>query len=110
MKIEASYLGMGEDGMILCRYDKENTTPLTEGAAAAFVMLEALLQNESLKQHVVYQPGDLLIIKNQRLLHSREGFKSRSDGADRWLARTFGMSALERIVPAFAEFQHIGKV
>lgn len=51
----------------------------------------------------------LLIIKNQRLLHSREGFKPRSDGSDRWLARLFGMSTLERIVPAFPEFQHIGK-
>jgi hypothetical protein len=102
-------LVIGEDGVMFCRYDKENTTPLTESAAAALVMLEAQLQNESLKQHVVYQPGDLFIIKNQRLLHSREGFKSRSDGADRWLARMFGMSTLERIVPAFPEFQHIGK-
>ncbi|NOI98770.1 hypothetical protein F0240_02875 [Vibrio kanaloae] len=102
-------LVMGEDGVMLCRYDKENTTPLTESAAAALVMLEAQLQNESLKQHVVYQPGDLLIIKNQRLLHSREGFKSRADGSDRWLARLFGVSTLERIVPAFPEFQHIGK-
>ncbi len=102
-------LVIGEDGVMLCRYDKENTTPLTESAAAALVMLEAQLQNESLKQYVVYQPGDLLLIKNQRLLHSREGFKSRSDGADRWLARMFGMSTLERIVPAFPEFEHIGK-
>lgn len=100
---------IGEDGVVLCRYDKENTTPLTEGAAAALVMLEAQLQNESLKQHVAYQPGDLLIIKNQRLLHSCEDFKSRSDGTDHWLARMFGMSALERIVPVSLEFQHIGK-
>ncbi|MZI93063.1 hypothetical protein F9817_07610 [Vibrio sp. CAIM 722] len=100
---------IGEDGTMLCRYDKENTTPLTESAAAALVMLEAQLQNELLKQLVVYQPGDLLIIKNQRLLHSREGFKSRSDGADRWLVRMFGMSSLERIVPALPEYKHIGK-
>ncbi|WP_413693074.1 TauD/TfdA family dioxygenase [Psychromonas sp. KJ10-2] len=101
-------LVIGEDGVMLCRYDKENTIPLTE-STAALVMLEAHLQNESLKQHVVYQPGNLLIIKNQRLLHSREGFKSRSDGAGRWLARMFGVSTLERIVPATPEFQHIGK-
>lgn len=47
--------------------------------------------------------------KTQRLLHSREGFKSRSDGADRWLVHLFGMSTLERIVPVSAELQHIGK-
>ncbi|EHD0095428.1 hypothetical protein JZN58_000279 [Vibrio vulnificus] len=102
-------LVVGENGVMLCRYDKENTTPLTESAAAALVMLDAQLKNESLKQDMQYQPGDLLVIKNQRLLHSREGFKSRSDGADRWLVRMFGMSTLERIVPVSAELQHIGK-
>lgn len=98
-----------DDGVIFCRYDKENTTPLTERAAAALVMLEAQLQNEKLKQYMVYQPGDLLMIKNQRLLHSREGFLSRSDGADRWLVRLFGISSLDRIVPVSEQLPHIGK-
>ncbi|WP_105901874.1 TauD/TfdA family dioxygenase [Vibrio gangliei] len=102
-------LVIDQNGLMLCRYDKENTTPLTESAAAALVMLEAQLQNESLKHYMVYQPGDLLVIKNQRLLHSREGFKSRSDGSDRWLIRMFGMSTLKRMVPATPKFQHIGK-
>ncbi|WP_254620381.1 TauD/TfdA family dioxygenase [Vibrio metschnikovii] len=98
-----------KDGVIFCRYDKENTTPLTERAAAALVMLEAQLNNELLKQYVVYQPGDLLIIKNQRVVHSREGFQARCDGADRWLVRLFGMSSLDRIVPVASELRHIGK-
>lgn len=63
-------LATSENGVVYCRYDKENTTPLTESAAAALVMLEAQLNNESLKRRLVYQPGDLLIIKNQRVLHS----------------------------------------
>ncbi|NOI58925.1 TauD/TfdA family dioxygenase [Vibrio coralliilyticus] len=101
-------LATGDNGVVYCRYDKENTTPLTESAAAALVMLEAQLANESLKRHLVYQPGDLLIIKNQRVVHSREGFYPRQDGADRWLVRLFGMSSLDQIVP-HGNSKHIGK-
>lgn len=98
----------GQNGVVYCRYDKENTTPLTESAAAALVMLEAQLQNTNLKRHLVYQPGDLLIIKNQRVVHSREGFHPRDDGSDRWLIRLFGMSSLDRIIP-HKNSKHIGK-
>lgn len=98
-----------DNGVIHCRYDKENTTPMTEKAAAALVMLEAQLKDDSLKQHIVYQPGDLVIIKNQRVLHSREGFSPRDDGADRWLMRLFGMNSLDRIVQAYPKTEHIGQ-
>jgi hypothetical protein len=91
-----------------CRYDKENTTPRTEKAAAALVMLEAQLAEKTLQNHIVYQPGDLLIIKNQRTLHSREGFSPRDDGADRWLTRLFGMHSLDRLVQAYSDKKHIG--
>ncbi|QFT39844.1 L-asparagine oxygenase (plasmid) [Vibrio sp. THAF191c] len=99
---------MGDNGVVYCRYDKENTTPLTESAAAALVMLEAQLANESLERHQVYQPGDLLMIKNQRVVHSREEFYPCQDGADRWLVRLFGMSSLDQIVP-HGNSKHIGK-
>ena len=102
-------LVFGHDGITYCRYDKENTTPLTEKAVAAQVMLEAQLKEESLKQYMNYQQGDLLLIKNQRVVHSREGFQSRDDGADRWLMRLFGMSSLERIIQQNPDTKHIGK-
>ncbi|MGB7997907.1 TauD/TfdA family dioxygenase [Photobacterium halotolerans] len=92
-----------------CRYDKENTTPLTKEAAAALVMFEAKLQAPEMKNSILYQPGDFLMIKNQRLMHSREGFLPRDDGTDRWLIRLFGMSSLERIVPVNSTDNHIGK-
>ncbi|WP_246225660.1 TauD/TfdA family dioxygenase [Vibrio agarilyticus] len=99
----------GPDGVLSCRYDKENTTPLTEQAAAALVMLEAQLKNGQIKNDITYQPGDFLIIKNQRVLHSREGFRSRNDGADRWLIRLFGMSSLDQIISINNASPHIGK-
>ncbi|USH03826.1 TauD/TfdA family dioxygenase [Grimontia kaedaensis] len=102
-------LVMDDYGTAYCRFDKENVTPLTESAAAALLMFEARLNDESLKHYLVYQPGDLLLIKNQRILHSREGFQPRDDGADRWLIRLFGMSSLDRIVTVYDDRKYIGK-
>lgn len=99
----------GHDGVVYCRYDKQNTTPLNEQAAAALIMLDAQLQDVQLQHSIVYQPGDMLLIKNQRLIHSREGFSPRDDGTDRWLVRLFGMETLDRIVQAYADKKHVGK-
>lgn len=102
-------LPLTNDGVAYCRYDKKNTTPLTTEAAAALVMWEAQLKNTELNNAITYQPGDFLIIKNQRLMHSREGFSPRDDGTDRWLIRLFGMSSLERIIPINEENKHIAQ-
>lgn len=102
-------ISFDNDGLAYCRYDKENTTPLTTEAAAALVMWEAQLKNTELNNAITYQPGDFLIIKNQRLMHSREGFSPRDDGTDRWLIRLFGMSSLERIIPINEENKHIAQ-
>ncbi|WP_444919010.1 hypothetical protein [Microbulbifer sp. JMSA003] len=37
------------------------------------------------------KPGELLLFKNKRVLHSRKGFTPRFDGKDRWLIRVFGL-------------------
>lgn len=100
-------LTFDENNVSYCRYDKENVTPLTPEAAAALVMLQAQIDASKLKYSMMYQAGDMLIIKNQRLMHCREGFTPRDDGTDRWLIRLFGMNSLERIVPTTAS--HIGK-
>lgn len=38
-------------------------------------------------EHVVLEPGDLLILDNYRAVHGRKPFKARFDGTDRWLKR-----------------------
>jgi L-asparagine oxygenase len=43
---------------------------------------------------VVLEPGDLLVIDNNRAVHGRSPFQARFDGSDRWLQRTFVVSDL----------------
>ncbi|WP_281648379.1 TauD/TfdA family dioxygenase [Parendozoicomonas sp. Alg238-R29] len=97
-----------EGNIHYCRFDKENVSPTTPEAAAALLMLRSELEKEENRIQVAYQPGDLLIIKNQRLFHSREGFMPRDDGTDRWLIRLFGMSSSSRIAPISEITSHIG--
>ena len=35
------------------------------------------------------KPGDLLLIDNRRVLHSRNAFQAHYDGYDRWLQRIY---------------------
>jgi L-asparagine oxygenase len=43
---------------------------------------------------VVLEPGDLLVIDNNRAVHGRSQFQARFDGTDRWIQRTFVASDL----------------
>lgn len=47
------------------------------------------------------QPGDLLIIDNQKAMHSRTKFKARFDGTDRWLQRLLVAKSLSRALHDF---------
>lgn len=96
------------DNIPYCRYDKENTVPLTPRAAAALVMFEAALDKQENQLTTLFLPGDLLLIRNQRTFHRREGYQPRDDGADRWLVRLFGMSSKEKLLPVAKNKQHIG--
>jgi len=98
-----------EDGTAYCRYDKENISPLTPEAAAALLMLDAELQKPENRIDTSFQPGDLMMLQNQRLLHSREGFQPREDGTDRWLVRLFGMKSLSRMMPVTESTRYIGR-
>jgi L-asparagine oxygenase len=43
---------------------------------------------------VILEPGDLLVIDNNRAVHGRSPFQARFDGTDRWLQRTFVVNDL----------------
>ncbi|WP_353960380.1 TauD/TfdA family dioxygenase [Halomonas maura] len=101
-------LSFDTDGVAFCRYDKENTTPMTPKAAAALLMFEASLERQKNQVSTVFLPGDLLIIRNQRTLHRREGYQPRDDGADRWLVRLFGMQSSARLIPYSDDHPHVG--
>jgi hypothetical protein len=49
---------------------------------------------ERVQTSVVLQPGDLLVIDNNLVVHGRTSFPARFDGTDRWLQRTFVVADL----------------
>lgn len=64
-----------------------------EGRRALDSLRRALLTN--LIGHVM-EPGDLLIVDNDKAVHGRTGFTARYDGDDRWLRRSFAVPDLRR--------------
>jgi L-asparagine oxygenase len=46
---------------------------------------------------ICLEPGDILMVDNNRVVHGRSAFKARFDGYDRFLVRCFGMHDLSRI-------------
>jgi alpha-ketoglutarate-dependent taurine dioxygenase len=61
------------------------TLPEDEEAAAALARLSAQL--EAGLVDVPLEPGDVLVIDNQRCVHGRRPFRPRLDGTDRWLRK-----------------------
>ena len=49
---------------------------------------------------IVLEPGDLLVVDNDRVVHGRTSFAARFDGTDRWLQRAFVVADL---APSAAE-------
>ncbi|MGO4249043.1 hypothetical protein AB4Y87_17655 [Paenarthrobacter sp. RAF54_2] len=67
-------------------------TALTSDGERALIRLRhALLLN--LNGHVL-EPGDLLIVDNEKAVHGRTNFTARADGTDRWLRRCFAIPDL----------------
>lgn len=76
----------GEDGLTL-RFDPAYT-PLDEADetwCAAYRRLEDELARVSVA--VSLEPGDVLVVDNDLVVHGRVPFTARYDGTDRWLKR-----------------------
>jgi L-asparagine oxygenase len=74
------------EGLSLC-YDPSYTEPVTADVDAlrAYQRLGAELDRCAVE--VALSPGDLLILDNTVVAHSRAPFTARYDGTDRWLKR-----------------------
>lgn len=86
-----------ETGHWYCRFDNENTRGMDPAASSAIIELQRILQSSGLELNLLLRAGDFLIMKNQNVLHARNGFAPRYDGTDRWLMRLFGMSQRTRV-------------
>ncbi|MFJ6381234.1 TauD/TfdA family dioxygenase [Kitasatospora sp. NPDC092039] len=62
---------------------RDGADPVFRGA---YARLEAEL--ERVTQAVVLEPGDVLVVDNDVVVHGRVPFRARYDGTDRWLKRT----------------------
>ncbi|MCU1396301.1 MAG: L-lysine 3-hydroxylase [Ilumatobacteraceae bacterium] len=73
-------------------FDQDLMVGIDEEAEEALQTL-----GETLSAHhssVVLEPGDLLVIDNDMVVHGRSPFAARFDGTDRWLQRTFVVTDL----------------
>ena len=98
--VDASFLDgrmdeYGEPHVLLSGTDDEPTfvfdADLTIGidADAERVVHAVTVAIEAATTSVVLEPGDLLLIDNNRAVHGRSPFTARFDGTDRWLQRAF---------------------
>ncbi|WP_244967063.1 TauD/TfdA family dioxygenase [Streptomyces cacaoi] len=67
------------------RFDVDFMTATGPEAAAAMDAADKLLRTSG--GRVVLRPGDLVFIDNYKVVHGRDPFTPRYDGADRWLKR-----------------------
>ncbi|MFN7709405.1 MAG: DUF4350 domain-containing protein [Holosporales bacterium] len=75
--------GDRHDPYFRCDFDlMEGITPLAQ-EALSYVKREAL----KVSKGIALEPGDLLVVDNNRVMHGRSSFKARYDGQDRWLQR-----------------------
>ena len=81
------------DGALCTRYGFADST---DAESTYALELFSLVVNDSRMAHQVLLPqGDVLLINNQKVLHSRSTFVPRGDGADRWLLRLYGVNQLQ---------------
>lgn len=98
-------LWQAEDGLTL-RFDPAYT-PLEEADEqwrAAYRRLEDELARVSVA--VSLQPGDILVVDNDLVVHGRVPFRARYDGTDRWLKRASVRVPGRRTRPEAEQHEH----
>ncbi|MFI6376419.1 TauD/TfdA family dioxygenase [Streptomyces sp. NPDC050546] len=76
----------GEGGLCV-RYDPSYTRRLTEDGEFAEAYARLSEAFEECGFVVPLEPGDLLVVDNDAVVHGRVAFRARYDGNDRWLKR-----------------------
>jgi L-asparagine oxygenase len=82
----------GDDVRPTFTYDEDLMEGTDDDARAALDALRHVVHAQA--RTVVLEPGDLLVVDNDLVVHGRSPFGARFDGTDRWLQRTFVVTDL----------------
>ncbi len=84
------------DGIFYGRFDQDFVHPTSNKSEYALNCFIEELHN-STPHNILVKSGDCLLLKNQRVMHGRDGFLPKFDGTDRWMLRVFGVSNLSKV-------------
>lgn len=97
-----------KDGIYYNRTDMDTVIPVDYHSLVA---LNTFMEATKTVQHyhrLQLPPGDMLLFKNQRTLHSRQKFVARYNGLDRWMVRLYGSTNMTRHHAAEQEKIYLG--
>lgn len=78
-------LTVNEGGVNVWRYDVEYTRGTNSESQAVAKKVAAI--SEKLLFDIIIKPGDLVVLDNTKVAHSRKPFTAKYDGSDRWIQR-----------------------
>lgn len=79
-----------DDGDYISRFDYHNVSTESEKHFTLLKKFQVSSIDKSKWISLFLEPGQAVTFDNQKVLHTRNGFKARFDGKDRWLLRVFG--------------------
>ncbi|WP_414148613.1 TauD/TfdA family dioxygenase [Erwinia sp. BNK-24-b] len=107
LKGPLAILGIKE-GMYYNRTDMDTVIPVDYPALVSLnVFMEATKKVKNYHR-LQLPPGDMLLFKNQRTLHSRQKFVARYNGLDRWMVRLYGSANMARHHAADESKRYLG--
>lgn len=85
-----------KDGIYYNRTDMDTVIPIDYEALVSLNNFMEATKTVKNYNRLQLPPGDMLIFKNQRTLHSRQKFMARYNGLDRWMVRLYGTTDMTR--------------
>lgn len=79
------------DGLYVSRFDYHNVRTNSFRHNEVLSKFKKSSLNPKKWISLCLKPGQVVTFDNQRMLHTRNGFKPKFDGTDRWLLRVFGL-------------------
>lgn len=98
----------GPENVYYNRTDMDTAIPKDYSSMKALSLFLEYTREVSTNR-LLLAPGDMLLFKNQRTLHSRKKFIAQYNGLDRWMIRLYGTTRLDRHFSINTNKPYIGK-